>query len=1025
MNTPYLARIVIALLLLSSLGLGMVVHDDTANRDIPIVDAPRPETDMDGTRSVSFQGYHGYDAMASILNDLVSEYPEIASLHDLGNTIQGRDILAVKVSDNTGTDEITEPDILYMGAHHGNEPISAEVPLYLLEFLLTNYGKNGTVTKWVDTREIWIVPMVNPDGIEANTRKNANGTGVDLNRNYDQNWGTQGVSTDPTANTYPGQYAFSEYETRAIRDLAIDQGFELSMSFHSYGQLVYYPWGNTLETVSPRGDLLADIGAEIGERNGYQAIEANMDGTYVTSGDSDDWLYSEGTLPFTVELATVYKPPEPLIQDICENNLDSSLYLLDIADEPETATLPDWTFMVYMAGDNSLYPDALEDLNEMEVGGSGQDVNIIALFDGSVDGDSKVYRVDRDPTGFNSQIISTIIDDQGAIINQTTNEVDMSDPAVLGDFVDWTLAKYTAQNTALIIWDHGDGVLGGLANDRGKWMPTWDMKNTLAGRNIDLVGTDLCWHGNLEDAYELMGLVDFYVGSIAEEPSDGWDYAAISGYLAANPNTRPGELSREIVRSYGASAASIPYATLSAIDLYLMEKYLVPQFNEFTWSIMDFMYRDQEKIRSVRSMSSIFDIDKPHFIDLGEFVDGLVAANVSQPLKERAIALSGQLDTIILAKHTGLQYPDISGVGIYLPEQTYDNKYHTELKIGATMWDEFIQVFRTPVQTPEILHDPLTDVYEYNSTIYFNVTIVDDGLDSDLLFLFHRPIGGAWVQTPLTGSGNTFNARISNVSGMNELEYYISATDLTGNAMTLPYGVGRVSTDLFTYMLENAIMVEIRSIDHYPTTNISAGDNVTITVQIENTGMVEVMANVSLFLEGEDGGRSLLYSSQVNILPGKVENITFIWMAVEGDLAIIASLGFADSIPQEISTNMEIQAASSIDPVLNDRIEEELNQLWLGVILMVAGASAISMAALLIGRSIIRRKKKALAFRAIDNATYYVNSFADFGADIQIATWKLEKARKALAGKRYDAAYTLAMEAKKSVDTFDDGKLRG
>ena len=489
MKARYLAPIVIALLLLSSLGLGPGIHDDTAHDDTVIHDSEGINADMvadpplpdhgaagEGTRSVSFQAYHGYDDMVGIVNDLVSEYPEIASLRDLGDTSQGRDILAVKVSDNVGVDEATEPDILYMGAHHGNEPISVEVPLYLLEFLLTSYGNNGTVTKWVDTREIWIIPMVNPDGVEAGTRKNANGTGVDLNRNYDQNWGTQGTSSDPNADTYPGQYAFSEPETKAIRDLAIDQGFELSMSFHSYGEIVYYPWGNTLETVSPRGGLLADIASEIVERNGYQPYEGNMDGTYLTSGDSDDWLYSEGTLPFTVELSTVYRPPESFIPGICEQNLDSSLYLLDIADKPETASLSDWTFMVYMAGDNSLNSEALDDLNEMEVGGSSQDVNIIALFDGSTNGDSKVYRVDRDPNGLNTQIVSTVIDDHGAIINQTTNEVDMSSSDVLEDFVDWALARYPAQNTALVIWDHGAGLLGGLAKDGASWMPTWELR---------------------------------------------------------------------------------------------------------------------------------------------------------------------------------------------------------------------------------------------------------------------------------------------------------------------------------------------------------------------------------------------------------------------------------------------------------------------------------------------------------------------------------------------------------------------
>ncbi|MCK5038359.1 MAG: hypothetical protein KAS16_04615 [Thermoplasmata archaeon] len=1010
MKAQYLAQIVIALLLLSSLGFGSFAN------------APRPDIEIveNGTRSVAFHSYHGYDAMVSVINDLVSEYPDIASLHDLGDTSQGRDILAVKISDDVDTDDATEPDILYMGAHHGNEPISVEVPLYLLEFLLTNYGINGTVTKWVDTREIWIVPMVNPDGIEAGTRKNANGTGVDINRNYDQNWGTQGTSTNPSDTIYCGQYAFSEAESKAIRDLAIDQRFELSMSFHSYGQLVYYPWGNSIETISASEGLLIDIGSEIAERNGYHPTEGNEDGAYLTSGDSDDWLYTKGTLPFTIELSTVFQPPENQILGICERNLDSSLYLLDIADLPEVSSLPDWTFMVYMAGDNSLSSAALKDLNEMEVGGSSQDINIIALFDGSTDGDSKIYRVDKDPDGLNTQIISTVIDDQGSVIDPATNEADMSSSKVLEDFVDWTMARYPAQNTALIIWDHGDGLLGGLARDGTTWMPTWEMRKALAGYHIDVVGTDLCWHGNLENAYELRGLADFYVGSIAEEPSDGWDYAAISEYLTNEPNTHPRELSREIVRTYKAATISTPYATLSSIDLYQMEKNFLPIFNEFAICIRDHMYRDQAKIRTARSMASIFDIGEPYFIDLGEFLESLIAADTSQPLNDRAISLSHQLDMMILESHAGIQYPDISGIGIYLPDRIYDNRYHTELRFEATSWDEFLSVFRIPIQTPEISHDPAIDVYESNSTIHFNVTINDDGLDSDSLFLYHRPVGGTWTQTSLTGSGNSYSGQASSQAGVNEIEYYFSATDLGDNTITLPYGVKLGSSDLFVHVLENAMVVEIRSIDHYPNTNITAGDNITITIQIENTGMVEVLgANVSLFLV-VDGTQNVIDSSLQNIQPGEIKNISFMWLAVEGNYTILATLEFGD-VHRDIAIDLEVQGSAYVDPNLNDQIEEELNQLWLGVIIMFAAASAISMGALFIGKSRIRQKKKALAYKAVDNASYYVNSFADFGAEVQVASWKLEKAREALEEKKYDSAYNLALEAKKSVDTFNTG----
>ncbi|MCK4757579.1 MAG: hypothetical protein KAS67_03930, partial [Thermoplasmata archaeon] len=636
MSKRKIAMVVIALLLMSSLGI-MHLADGPGDTETPYVE-------KSGTRSEDFASYHNYEAMADYLQGLADDHPEIVKLEDLGDTKQGRDILAVKVSDNVETDEPGEPDILYMGGHHGNEPISVEVPLYLLDFLVTNYDTNGKVARWVDSREIWFVPMVNPDGIEAGTRKNQNiidldgdgtmdsGTGVDLNRNYDQNWGTQGTSTDPTDTTYCGEYAFSEYETRAIWDLADAHNFVLSMSFHSFGEKVYYPWGNTIETASPQSQLLEDISAEIAERNGYLAIEGNEDGTYVTSGDSDDWLYSRGTLPFTIELSTQFRPPEAVIEAICRQNLDSSLYILEIADQPSLATLPDWTFMVFMAGDNSLNLAAIEDVNEMEITGSTQDVNVIALYDGISTGDSKLYKITKDGMGQNSAIVSQVLDEQGQIIDPATNEADMSSPLVLENFIDWTMAKYPAQKTALVIWDHGDGLMGGLAKDGNYWMPTWGMRTALIGHHIDMIGTDLCWQGNFETAYEVIGYSDYYVGSAAEEPQDGWDYAAITEYLGQYPNSAPGELSRELVRIYKASAAAIPYATLSAIDLYVMEKELMPVFEEFSLCMYDFMYHNQTAIKGARTVASVFDIDRPHFVDLHEFAENLMARDIPSPL---------------------------------------------------------------------------------------------------------------------------------------------------------------------------------------------------------------------------------------------------------------------------------------------------------------------------------------------------------------------------------------------------------
>jgi len=125
--------------------------------------------------------FHTYSQMTTELQTIANTYPEIARLYELGQSVQGRILWGLKISDNPDSEE-NEPEVRICGLHHGNEYMSAELPLNLALLLVQNYSSDPTITELVDNREIWIIPMVNPDGREAGTRYNAHG--VDLNRNY-------------------------------------------------------------------------------------------------------------------------------------------------------------------------------------------------------------------------------------------------------------------------------------------------------------------------------------------------------------------------------------------------------------------------------------------------------------------------------------------------------------------------------------------------------------------------------------------------------------------------------------------------------------------------------------------------------------------------------------------------------------------------------------------------------------------------------------------------------------------------
>jgi len=298
--------------------------------------------------------YHSYEEVIFMMDSLANAYPDITKLDTIGVSQElGLVIQAMKISDNPGIEE-DEPAILLDGLHHAREPVSMESCLATLEYLLVNYGTDTTVTNWVDNIEIWIVPILNPDGwkylVEENLadpwwRKNQrdnneNGTfdpdydGVDINRNYDHKW-AMGGSSDPSSWTYRGPAPFSEKETQAKRDLALSQKFVLSISYHSHGEIVIYSWSDV--PPAPDKQLIIDIADSIATRipvfsgtGNYQPTASNC-----TNGFSRCWMYVvAGTIEYTVETAPEFIPSGLDGIQIAQDNIAGALYLFDRVSGP-------------------------------------------------------------------------------------------------------------------------------------------------------------------------------------------------------------------------------------------------------------------------------------------------------------------------------------------------------------------------------------------------------------------------------------------------------------------------------------------------------------------------------------------------------------------------------------------------------------------------------------------------------------------------------------------------------------------
>ena len=309
--------------------------------------------------------YHTYGELEDELDSLVVNYPLITKLEVIGTSIEGRDISVLKISDNPLIDE-PEAEVLIMGCHHARELMSVEIPFKFAEYLLANYGIDPTVTNLIDNREIYIAPMINPDGhvyVEnnhagawwtwwrKNRRDNGDGSfGVDLNRNYGYNWGVDNVGSSPFGSNdlYRGSGPFSEPETQAVRDFCESRDFSVAFSYHSYGELLLLPWGYDF-TYTPDHEVYVTLGDSLASQNGYFVGNPAMGAIYLTNGGSDDWGYGEQVtknkiFSYTPEVNTSaqggFGPPETLIQPTFDLLLPMNMSLVQYADNPYSVVGP-------------------------------------------------------------------------------------------------------------------------------------------------------------------------------------------------------------------------------------------------------------------------------------------------------------------------------------------------------------------------------------------------------------------------------------------------------------------------------------------------------------------------------------------------------------------------------------------------------------------------------------------------------------------------------------------------------------
>jgi hypothetical protein len=251
-------------------------------------------------------GFRTYSEIGAKIDSLQDSYPAILRVDSIGVSHQNNTIWAVKISDNVNLEE-GEPEVLFTGITHAREPIGGAICIDFMEWLCLNYGEDPDATYIVDNRQVWFIPVVNPDGYLYNQNTNPNGGGmwrknrrnnggsygVDNNRNYTYMWGFDdyGSSPVPSSETYRGPFAGSEPEDQAVIQLCEDHNFRLAIHYHSGAETILQAWGYD-DIFTPDHHFYRSLGDSLSVFSGYP-VGTTWQQLYPSNGNAYDYSYGE------------------------------------------------------------------------------------------------------------------------------------------------------------------------------------------------------------------------------------------------------------------------------------------------------------------------------------------------------------------------------------------------------------------------------------------------------------------------------------------------------------------------------------------------------------------------------------------------------------------------------------------------------------------------------------------------------------------------------------------------------------
>ena len=580
--------------------------------------------------------------------------------------------------------------------------------------------------------------------------------------------------------------------------------------------------------------------------------------------------------------------------------------------------IPEWGIYVYMAGDNSLYEEVDDDLNEMKMVGSNENLEIVALTDQVPQGDSHAYHVVKH--GLEETPLSQINSTWG-------DELDMGNGDTLRDFMIWATTEYPAQKKILVIWNHGSG-WEKVAEDRESYLTVPEIRTSIeqyreqtGDSKLTMIGFDACLMGMFEIAYELKDQAEMIHGSEAYEPLEGWTYNHLLYKLKENLTNS--ELAYHVVNDYvesyrNGSVYTSYSVTAAVIDTSKLQN-LWNHLENFSLELKHILPVYHEEIQDSRAITQRYD-QNPNYRDLHDLATNIRNNIPMADTREYAEELQHSIDEAVIAedhwqKPEKREVDRAHGLTIYFPDEGIKSGYD-DLSIKENSWYDFIQQYNIG-KTPNGFFNTVNSVSVDTGTGYNDSVLINGTYSGNADVIKIRLINSDKIVVN-TYEGSIADGNIPDIylqptkSGNYSLEIGIYGNDgfLEDHYINENLFINLQLPDL--YVEKPVIHISADDGRMYEVQHIQTNDNFSIIGKIKNIGTID-SNNVSV-LVNDNGIERTFYFDKIQPQENKEWEIV-VNEAVAGTYSLNIQVNSTDPFEIDSENNFTTHSFEVFEPI--------------------------------------------------------------------------------------------------------------